>query len=56
MRVSFIGFSRRRFTVIFVRAAGLSFHQSVIWHDDQLAAHVEIGIGARSRELGNVAG
>ncbi len=45
MRIGFVCLRCRRFLIAFLRA-GLSFDQRVIWYDDQLRAHVEIGFGA----------
>src|SRR4030095_15265897 len=44
VRVGFISFCRRRFTLMFMLAR-LSLDQRGIWHDDELLAYVEIGIG-----------
>src|SRR6266446_9292981 len=44
MRVGITSLSRL-FMLAFVRTR-LSLHQRVIWHDDQIPSHVEIGIGA----------
>src|SRR5215208_3413677 len=44
MGVGGIGALRHFFMLVFART-GLSLHQRIVWHDDQVLSYVEIGIG-----------